>query len=1265
MGINNKIKAIAIILVMAFSCHAFADSDLENGNKSFYANKRAEAKAAYQKAVLITKEKAEAHLMLSLLATLEGKETEAFTQFESFFKSSENPYPYLFSLWSTESVMGTSQKKSPERLNFFNQLAADPKANGTLKSMAYAALGDHFNASNQLAKSKENFAKMGALDVWSMVGEFENISESGFDKAFEPISRPEESATFTNKNGAKVKWFKMLGNRNDKWVDFTFHYFYENSIIYAQTFVNSLKDQEVVFRIGTSGSLKVWINDALALSESEERNNDLDTYQAKVKLNKGFNRILVQIGSSEINRSNFLARITDDFGNNISGLSYSAGFQSYTKSNATLPKVIPIFAESFFEEKVNSGKASVIDYLLLANAHLRNDKGYEARKALETAQKLAPNCSYLKIKQIEAYNRSGNETDAKITIEALKEKDPECLLALNLFYQEEMEKENFEAATKIVDKIELLFGSNEDIMIKRIGLASREKKQDLLVKLVEQAYQKYPENFGFVSLKVDVEKSMNKSFDAAISILKKYLKTNFSYEAQKAISDLYFGKGMSTEGLATFDKIVENAPYTPGYKFNLGKYYFGTRDYTKAESYYQQCINNAPDIFYFWSALAQNFNEKGNSAKAIEAYQRALELNPADFESREQLRKLQNKKEVFSYFPKLDVYEIVKKSPPPSSTPDDNSLVLLDEVQKVVYSGGTSEEKRIFVVKIMNEDGINRWKQYYIQHYAMQNFDVEKAEVVKANGSKVEGSSNGSEIVFTNLEVGDAIHVSYKLKSFNGGKLARHFWETFQFSHYMPFLTTRYSLMVEQGVTFNHKFSKEKIEPKVQKLDEFEMFTWEKLNQPSLPFEDKMPELSDIGNALYISTIPDWTFVSNWYYDLAASKSKGNLEVKEAVAKLFEGKTGLSEMQKARMIYESIVTNIKYLSVAFLQSGLIPQKASHTLNTRLGDCKDVSTLFVAMCREVGIQADLVLIATRNQGKYQMLLPTIDFNHCIARLSSGGKTYFIELTSDKLPFNTFYDNLKNANSLLINSEKSGQKAELVYLNPETRNLNMVLRKTDISLDGNDVKVKKTTLKTGVYASNMRENYRNLGQTDQLKEMQRAIAGDYNQTSIKSIQFKGLEGISDTVSYSYNFEAPDAVSEIGGLKLLPLPWSERSKATDFNFTDDRKFPIDLWNYESDGEEETIELNLPPKMALAELPANVQISNPVADYSLTYKQVPGKLLLSRKFRFKKDGIGIEEMKDFQLFYRKVVTADNKQIALKMGAAAGGGVKKAGDRK
>jgi tetratricopeptide (TPR) repeat protein len=1239
----------------------FAQSDLEKGNEAFYSNKRREAHSHYQAALSKPEQKAEAHLMLSILAQMENKQSEAFLQFENFFKSSENPYPYLFSLWSTESVSGTTIKKSPERVNFLTRLVSDPKANGTLKAMAYSALGDHFEASNALEKGKENYNKVGSSETWAIAGVFENISESGFDKANDPISKPQDDAVFTDKNGAKVKWNLVKGNRNDKWVDFTYHYFTDNSIVFAQTFVNSPANQELVFRIGTSGSLKAWLNDALVLVEAEERNNDLDTYQAKVKLNKGFNRILLEIGSSEINRSNFLLRLTDDFGNPISGLSYSARFQNYTKSSQPLPAQIPVFAEKFFEDKINLGKASIIDHILFANTLLRNDKGYEARKALKKAQNLAPNCGYMRIKMLEAYNRSGNETDAKITLEWLKTNDPESLLALNLFYAEEMEREDFEKAEKIIQKIESLYGLDEELHLKKIALAGRNKKQDLVVKLVEEGFKKYPDSYNYANLKISVETDVNKNVSSALSLLKKYLKTNFSFEAQNQLSDLYMKNGLVAQGLEAYMVLEKAYPFAPNYKNSLAKYFYGTRNYDKAQMYFEACLDNSPDVFYYWSGLGEVFAEKGNVPKAISSFQRALELRPSDFESREQIRKLQNKKEVFSYFPQTDVYVLVKNSPSPAAYPDDNSLILLDETQKVVYAGGSSEEKKTFVVKIMNPEGINRWKQYYIGHSSMQDFIVEKAEVIKRNGSKVEGSSDGSEIVFTSLEVGDAIHVSYKLKNFNQGKLARHFWENFYFSHFLPYLTTRYCLLVEPGIQFEHKFSKEKIEPQVKKEDDFILYTWEKNNQAPIRFEDKMPELNDVANVLFFSSIPDWTYVSNWYHDLAASKSKVNLEVKEAVAQLFEGKNGLGEMQKAKMIYEYIVTNIKYLSVAFLQSGLIPQKASHTLNTRLGDCKDVSTLFVAMCKEAGLKADLVLIATRNSGKYQMLLPSIDFNHCIARLTSGGKEYYIELTSDKLPFNTFYDNLKNANALQIVPESTGEKIDLMYLNPSTRNKNLVVRNVELNMEGNDVKVKKKTLKTGVFASSMRDTYRNLGQQDQFKEMQRAIAGDYNQTTLKSLTFRGLEGVSDSVEYEYNFFAPDAISDLSGLKLLSLPWSERARSGDFNFSEDRKYAMDLWEFESDAEEETIYLSIPSQLAVSDAPKNVSISGPIADYYLTSTIAGNKLLVSRKFRFKKDEILPYEMKDFEIFYRKVVAADSRQVAFKeIPASLSGALKK-----
>jgi hypothetical protein len=283
----------------------------------------------------------------------------------------------------------------------------------------------------------------------------------------------------------------------------------------------------------------------------------------------------------------------------------------------------------------------------------------------------------------------------------------------------------------------------------------------------------------------------------------------------------------------------------------------------------------------------------------------------------------------------------------------------------------------------------------------------------------------------------------------------------------------------------------------------------------------------------------------------------------------------------------------------------------------------------------------------------MLLPSIDFNHCIAKLNSGGKEYYIELTSDKLPFNTFYDNLLNSNYLHIKSEQGGQKAELSYLNPPTRNLNLINRQTDVRLEGNDVFVKKTTLKTGVFASSMRDGYRDLGQQDQFKEMQRAIAGDYNQTTLKTLNFTGLAGLSDTVKYTYEFFGPEALTELGGMNVIDVPWSEKAKSFDFNFTADRKYKMDLWNSEGDGEEEKVDFALPAGYILGDAPQDVSVSCAVATYSLNYKVNGSKVSISRKLKYLKDEISLADMKEFELFYRKVVAADKRPIAIKKGTA------------
>jgi transglutaminase-like putative cysteine protease len=123
--------------------------------------------------------------------------------------------------------------------------------------------------------------------------------------------------------------------------------------------------------------------------------------------------------------------------------------------------------------------------------------------------------------------------------------------------------------------------------------------------------------------------------------------------------------------------------------------------------------------------------------------------------------------------------------------------------------------------------------------------------------------------------------------------------------------------------------------------------------------------LVDVAPTLSLSSIPDWKFMSNWYSDLSSSKAKQDFEVKEVVAELLKDKSNLTDLEKAKLIYNYIASNIAYSNVPFMHGAIIPQKAARTLATKLGDCKDVSTLYVAMCKEAGFQS-LYIIAKRRR-----------------------------------------------------------------------------------------------------------------------------------------------------------------------------------------------------------------------------------------------------------------------------------------------------------
>lgn len=1241
---------LLVALCAPLASLAQTSSDLEAGWKSFYSNDRKQARELFTKATKESATKAEAYLGLSLLATIDKTDEEAFAEYVRFTNANPEHYPHTFALWGTEALTAGAGKKSAAQLAFLQSLSKDERAEGTLRAMAQSIIGSHYEATNNYKQVEMAYSQMGALTDWQIVGEFENISASGFNKTYGPISNGSSDAVFSNKAGAKVKWFDLPAFRADRWIDFTYHFYTHNSVIYAQTFVNSPVEQEVQLRLGVSGSMKAWVNDKLVLAEQDERNNDLDTYLTTVKLKKGYNRLLVQVAESYAGRSNFMARLTDEKGKAIGGLTFSRQQQPYTAETNYEAKAKTVFAEAYFENLVDKEPSKVLNHILLGHIYLRSQKNYEARKALMTAQKLAPESSYIMSLLIQLYQQEQNRTQLATALEWLKDNDPDNPFSMNLLYSDEVDKENYDNAAAILTKIEKASGKDENFYLKKLQLAYLNKKEADMVKIAEEAYSKFPEHADFVRLKYLVEKSVRNNSKASLNVLKEFLKANNHYSHSELLANDYFQKGATAEGLKIYQTAVARNPEAVGYQYKLGNLYASLQDYKKAEETYRKTLTISPYVGTYWAELGKTQNALGKKTEAIDSYRKAIDYEPTDFSSIKELRKLESKKDVFEYFPAVDIYALAKAAPAADAYPEDRVLILYDEVQRVVYKSGASEERRIFVLKVLDERGVNDWKEYNIGYNSDQRMVVEKAEVIKRNGMKVPAETSGNQLVFTNLEAGDAIHYSYKLENYNKGRLASHFWDKYYFTHFLPYLTTKYSLLISPEVKFQHKVT-QPLKPVVSKPDtDFDLYVWAKEKQEALRYEDKMPVLADVGQTLYLTSIPDWNYVSNWYSDLASEKAKADFEVKEVVADLFKEKANLSAEAKVKLIYDYIITNINYSSVSFRQSGLIPQKASTVLNTRIGDCKDVSTLFVAMCKEVGIDASLVLVNTRDNGLYDLDLPSIEFNHCIAKVDLNGKSHYLELTSNFLPFGSLYSNMLNSRILEIKDEKNKQPVVLGYLNPTVRKPNNIVRQTNISIKDKTLEVSETNYNTASMAAVNKSRYRHMSSKERDKYMLDGLRSYHANSSLSKLEFFGLEGTADTVRSNIDYKLQDVITQVGGMSLFSLPWSSKATASDYVVNEDRSFPIDLSKLVyADTDRETITVVIPANKALVEVPKTVNFSCAYAEYTLSCKVVNKTLQFTRELKYKGNIIPSEKVQEFSAFYKKVIEADARQVAFK----------------
>jgi len=1245
---------VSSILSILFVAFAAAETNYQKAWQHFNNNERTQARKLFELAAKDPETKADAFLSLCLLDQNENNPAAAFAHFKQFYASSTNPYPYLYSLWS-ESFNRPRRVMSKEQTAFFEQLAADPQMNGTLKTMVYEKLGEQYRLTNNFKKSAEIFAKMGTLNNWQVLGSFNNISGSGFDKDWGAVANAKPNAVFKNSVDADVQWYTPTANREDNWFLFDYSFVLDNVIVYAQTFVQSPVAQEVYLRMGTSGSLKVWVNDVQVLNIPEERNCDLDIYACKVKLNAGNNRILVQIGQSEISSANFLLRLTGENGYAVQGLTSKAMYADYKKSAANSTNdILPFFAEQFFEEKIKAEPDDILNYLLLSKTYLRNDKSYEGTLVLKKAEALASKSTLVSEQLSESYLRAKNKTNYHREIENIKKNDPESFTALHVLYNEVIDSERYTEAENLRNKIKKLYGESETTDAMDFQLLSEQKKIDEAIALGRKLYAKYPESYEYLYLYVAIQESVEQNQKAALKTLEKYNKQYFNGEAIDLLTTKYFKTGNTAKGFLTYKQKIEKMPYATGFMQNYANMLKSVQRYNEALAVIQDIKKMIPYIASVYSTEGYIYNDMKNEKKARESFQKAVYYAPTSYDSRTQLRLLDKKPEMFELFPKINLDSLIAEAAKMPADPEKNSMIVLNNKRIVFYPEGAQEQQNILAVKILNKSGIEVWKEYSIGYGNSQKLLLDKYEVIKSNGQKVKAETDGEgTVVFTNLEVGDVLYIEYRLQDFYSGILSKHFYGQTMMQFFYPSILSQVAILVPKDKNFNYKVANGDANFTLSEIENMKLYQWTTSNKEAVKDEPRMSPIGDIAPCLVYSSIPDWNFVSDWYKDLTANRFGENSDyiLKATFTEILKGNENANDLKKAKLFYEYILKNITYSNVSFMQSNFIPQKASRTITTRLGDCKDMSTLFVALCREAGIKANLVLLNTRDNSKVSQLLPSVSFNHCIARLETGNKIYYLELTNNKLPFGAALNSDLQSFILPIPYKNEKQNSEILLMDMPFRPKNDIIRTAKITITGKDMQIEKKSERMGHLAAGPRRTYADLSNEDRLKKLNEIIADDWtNPVKASNLTFINLDNLADTVTTAYSMEAKNALQEVSGMKLLKLPWTDGITSLSLVAPETRKYPLEFWNYMNcDNEFEQITLSL-GGLQFIEMPKNIKLNCSVASYELIFERKGNDTMIAKRiFRVKKDIVSPAEYEQFKTFFNAVVENDTKQYALK----------------
>ncbi|TAI46899.1 DUF3857 domain-containing protein [Flagellimonas allohymeniacidonis] len=349
---------------------------------------------------------------------------------------------------------------------------------------------------------------------------------------------------------------------------------------------------------------------------------------------------------------------------------------------------------------------------------------------------------------------------------------------------------------------------------------------------------------------------------------------------------------------------------------------------------------------------------------------------------------------------------------------------------------------------------------------------------------------------------------------------------------------------------------------------------------------------------------------------------------------LLEGET--SQLAKMKTIFKYVKQNITWngLDGKYFYNGL-----KKTLKEKKGNAADINLLLVAMLRYAGVDANPVIISTKEN--LIPFFPTIDrLNYVIAYAVIGDKPYFMDATDEFSDINVLPVKDYNWKGILIdNNRKVWKRIDL--LSPGVSS-NMYSIAIDLSEDGTSEGNCRARFNRHS-AMNFRTGYKSQDMESYLS----AKESMYADIEIEAYQAKNADGYVGPVSESFNFYNDYGADNIDG-KLYVKPLSFLMMEENPFKIEEREYPVDFGYPFKDVY--MVKLNIPEGYKVESSPAPMILSLPdklgLFKYNVDPKETEVDIMVN--FEINNATISPIYYPYLKEFFKQVIAKESEQLVL-----------------